>query len=70
MPALIEYFECKSIENYGLDFPKVEVFARVCLPLGEIGTIDKKQIEEAVRAACERHVEISKNSSAEKESTR
>ena len=70
MQAMIECFECRSIENHGLDLPKVEVFARVCLPMGEIGTIDKKQIAEAIQDACERHVEISKNSSAEKESTR
>lgn len=61
MQAVIEYIEVKSIEYPETDFPKVEVFARVVLPLGKIKFINKEQIAEAVRNGCESYVEICRN---------
>lgn len=60
--TLIEYFECKSIESQIDYLPKVEIFARVVFSgRDKILTINKGQIEEALRAACENNVEFKRN---------
>ncbi len=60
--TLIEYFECRSIESPIDDFTKMEIFAKVVFSgRDKIHTINKGQIEEALRAACASNVEFEKD---------
>ena len=67
MQALIDFFECRSIEYPSSDFPKVEICARVILPKGRILTIFQDQIAEAVKAACENNIELDRGQEARSE---